>query len=292
MDPGLFVAAVQSLNQHRLAQSAALLSRQQREEEARRIKLQEYRQELIDTAKKDTRDLLEQSKDFPQRAFVNTQLFLRQLDTFDVKPESFDDLAEKEEAVLIWRKLLNISEKAKSQLSKDQEQQCLDCLKAVSIESFIKVVASFLDPYQKYQAINQQIEHAKMKAAKKRGFQWISWLGILIIWFAFFLLLTIGNFPSLIIEAVFWPLTVVMVSFLFYLLLVGEGTKETKKLNFSLKKNYALANLDNVDFWNQVEEMFEGIPSVEQLKNTWNEQEMIISKIFGTADSDAEQKVE
>ena len=82
---------------------------------ARQAEVLNQRRELLASAQEEASKNLQEASACPQRALVRLQLLISNLNYSDVAPDSFEDKQEKEEVVLLWRKLSNLWQKTNSQ---------------------------------------------------------------------------------------------------------------------------------------------------------------------------------
>jgi hypothetical protein len=183
MDPLFFVTLMQQMQQRNLIAA-------QGRQAAREAEILNQRREKLATAQQYANQLVQESSNFPQPTFVRLQLFLKNLEYYGVLPDSFEDQQEKEDAVLLWRKLARVLEKCSSFLTADQMAQCQVCLDAMVMESFINTVANRLKAYEEYRQLKPKWEstwrEARVVAVSQK------------IWLVFMIIVAVG-FAALIV---------------------------------------------------------------------------------------------
>jgi hypothetical protein len=206
---------------------------------------------------------------------------LSNLDFCGATPDSFEDQQEKEQAVLLWRRLLNTVDKCQAMMTAGQMAECRACLNAFSTEYWIRETARRLEAYEAYQRVKplREAAHRQIREIIARR-RWL-WAGILLAVLASYLVFArrVGaeQASSFLI---LWVLAAsILAGIVFY---VGERRMPTDRdaLDHQYQVAYQQGEIANTDFWQFVIEKFGGVPTMERLSQIWAEQEAVINALF------------
>jgi hypothetical protein len=253
----------------------------------REAEILKSRRELLLSAQQHATQLVQESSTYPQRTFVRLSLVVRNLEYYGVVPDSFEDKQEKEEVVLLWRRLSNLWDKTRSLQTEEQLAQCQDCLDAYGMEYFLQTVANRLKPYEEYQAIKSRWEEAWRLSRQLSRYQNVS-SGVVIFLilgymaFIFYVMYTGsgGVNPVSVVLAVLLFVSVGIVYWV-YERFESRRPQDLKELDQRYRQLSEDAPLEDQEYWQEVKDKFGGIPTWEQLKQSWDEQEAKIGQIFG-----------
>jgi hypothetical protein len=253
----------------------------------REAEILKNRRGLLLSAQQHATQLVQESSTYPQRTFVRLSLVVRNLEYYGVVPDSFEDKQEKEEVVLFWRRLSNLWDKTRSLQTDEQLAQCQDCLDAYGMEYFLQTVANRLKPYEEYQAIKPRCEEVWRLSRQLSRYQNVS-SGVVIFLilgymaFIFYVMYTSsgGVNPVSVVLAVLLFVSVGIVYWV-YERFESRRPQDLKELDQRFHQLSAAAQIDDQEFWQSVKDKFDGIPTMEQLKQSWDEQEAKIGLIFG-----------
>jgi hypothetical protein len=145
----------------------------------REAEILNQRREMLASAQQYAIQLVQESSSNPQRTFGSLQLFAKNLVYDSVVPDSFEDPLEKEEVVVLWRKLSNLFDKCKSSMTAGQLGQCQECLNAFGSEYFLQKVAGRLSAYTMYQQIKPRWEDAWRLSRHLAYYQKICWVVVI-----------------------------------------------------------------------------------------------------------------
>jgi len=120
MDPNFLFSVTQVSQQLQAAQTIAIQQRREALERQHKATLLDIRRLVLDNANKQASKLQESMELEPEKAVIQASLTLIEMDTTGCKPDAFDELKDKEAAVLTWRRLLNLREKILGQLTDAQ----------------------------------------------------------------------------------------------------------------------------------------------------------------------------
>jgi hypothetical protein len=279
VDPSLIpVVAAQLLHQQRLIISLA--ARAVQEEEEQRALLEE-REQLLASAREETEALVHQASTHPQRTYVRLQIMLSNLDSLGVVPDSYEDQKIKEQVVLLWRRLGHLVEKSQSLMTEEQMAQCQQCLNALYTEYWIRETAKRLEAYEEYQRLKPLWESGQRKIRQIILLRKYEWAGIAFLALVSFLVYARSAGSDL---AANWLLMWVLVAGILASVVFVATEANLPKDQDAIKHNFQVAiqnaEIANNDFWEKVDEVFGGVPTMERLQEIWNEQEAIISAVF------------
>ncbi|HNT78750.1 MAG TPA: hypothetical protein PKH77_27395 [Anaerolineae bacterium] len=282
MDPGFLFVSIDFLQQQQLARAEVERAQQEYDEAVRQAMLFEHRKKMLASAQEESNVLVHNASVFPERAFVESQLILFSLDCYGVIPDSFEDQKEKEEVILLWRKLLNVADKSKTLMTVEQFERCKECLEAISTQSLIRASADRLEAYKEFQRIKPKLESLRKKSQQLVLFRKISWIVI-----GFIAMVTFPIYVSRVgfaeirdISAV-WILTSLALGIITHLVAALQQPKDIKEVESLFHALSNEAGIEDTGFWQAVNDKFGGIPTIDQLRQCWNEQEIIISTILG-----------
>lgn len=279
MDPILIpTVAAQMLQQQRLIISLA--TRAVQEEEERRALLEE-REQMLASARQEAEDLVHQASTYPQRTYVRLQIMLSNLYSLEVVPDSYEDQKAKEQVVLLWRRLGHLVEKSQSLMTEEQMAQCQQCLNALYTEYWIRETAKRLEAYEEYQRLKPLWESSHRKIEQIILLRKWLWAGIAFAALVSFLVYARSAGSEL---AANWLLMWVLGAGLLAGIVFAVTEARLPKDQDAIENKYQVASqkaeIANTDFWNKVDEVFGGVPTMERLEQIWTEQEAIISALF------------
>ncbi len=282
MDPSFLMGIAHTVQQNQIVKGAATQILQEQDEKKREEKLLEYRRDMLITAFNDSEYLLHQVNENPQKVFVQLHLLIWNMDHWKVIPDSLPELKEKEDTALLWRRLISLEKKCRDIMVKEQIDRCQDCLNAIAVENTIRTLSGRLEPYQNLQEIKPKIESAQKKNRKvdryrKIGFRVLAGLTLI----SFVICGALIGFQVAWINLPIWLMAdafFIAVGYIVFECFRPRGYKILENQYEILSRH---ASIDDEDFWNAVSEYFGGIPTTEQLHQSWNEQEEKIQAIFG-----------
>lgn len=279
MDPSLIPAVAAQILQHeQLVRSLAARAVQEEEEQRRRA---EEREKLLASARQEAETLVHQASSHPQRTYVTLQIMLSNLDSLGAVPDSYEDQKEKEQVVLLWRRLLHIVDKSQSLMTEEQMAQCQQCLNAFYTEYWIRETARRLEAYEEYQRLKSIWESSHRKIRQiilLRRWLWAGIAGVALVSFLAYVRSVGFDLASSIL--VWWVLGAGGLAFVVFAITEDRIPKDRDAIERELHAAGQKAEIANTEFWEKVAEMFGGVPSMEQLEQIWTEQEAIISALF------------
>lgn len=292
MDPGFLFTTSQVLQQAMATRSMAARLDQIEKEKQRLEDQKKQRRSMLVSAGKDGDTLLQLLSTQPAQVLVHATWILHSLDGMQVIPDSFEDLKEKEDCALVWRKTINIAEKARALLSPEQIIQCDQCLKAWSIQNLIRLTADRLDFYHAHEQIQSKLARAAERNHQVDIGRNFIWAGILVA-AGIAAFISVSDFGAqaapgiLVLIALFFFAAVALVSIFVDLL----RPKEIQLLEKRAQTYAIQACLADEQFWQTVREYFGRIPTSPDLQTAWREQEGFIKMIFPDPMTVSEEKI-
>ena len=252
MDPSFFFVTAHVLQQQHMLYSEIAQDRQECDYEEYKAWFEEKRRELIDTAQDEASVLKGEVYEYPERTFVKLQLILSTLNNYEVLPEEFSDQLEQEKIILLWRKLINLSEKSKSLMTSEQMEQCKECLSAVAMENFIQVTASRLEAYQTCQELDAQLDVLRSKNSEVTKYKYRSILLVILVGAVSFLISS-SQF-ELIANGLFllWVLGGLGIGNLLNMYWENQKPKNLKEIVMDYDKSADKAHIEDDQFWQAV----------------------------------------
>jgi hypothetical protein len=287
MDPSFVFLAANLMREKQLANIGAQQASYEESEAEKKQNLSKKQHEILETFRNESTDILHLVSVNPEKAFVRAQIALSVLDSWKVIPDSFEQLKEKEQAQLVWRKLLNISEKCKKQLSSEMLDNSKKCLNAVSMEHFLRVAAKRLNAYQKYLELGRKID--SYKSIRKKVDRDFILISIAIVIISLFLSIWLQIVFGVLSNPVWTGITIALMSILELtvgMILMRRLPKDISQITQMRTQYSQEAGLDDSGFWENVKAIFGTIPSDEQLLQKWEEQEAIIQPYFKETDTE------
>jgi hypothetical protein len=290
MNPNLLpVVAAQLMQQNQLIRAQASRLLQEEEAERRQAELLEERARQLASARQAADTLVHEASTHPQRTFVKLQIMLSNLDYCGAVPDSYAEQQEREQVVLLWRRLLNTVDKSQSLMTDAQMAECRACLDAFSTEYWVRETARRLEAYELYQQVKPLREeaHRQVRQIVLRR-RWL-WAGIALLALAGYLLFArrVGADQAS-GYLVWWVLAIVVLAgVVFY---VGERRmpRDRDALDHQYQLAYQEGEIANTDFWSFVAEKFGGVPTMERLNQAWAEQEAVINALFAERAAEAQ----
>lgn len=284
MLPGFIFAYTQAFQQNLMARSLAARAVSEHNEEARKALFLQEKKKLIETVQKDSIVLAHEASVFPERTFVKAQLYLSLLDDYGVTPKSYEEQTQKENAILLWQKLLNIVEKSKSQMTMEQLGSCLDCLNAIAMQKFIYTIAERLEALENCNRMKPEIEKISRKSNRIEKYQKRSTATVTVVAVATFLIYTIlAGFKEAISFLGLWIFIAYTIGCIFYLVMEFIKPKSVAKLEAIYQQCAREAQIGDTKFWQAVQDIFGGVPTIDRLTSSWEEQIKKIQPILGAS---------
>jgi hypothetical protein len=278
VDPSLIPGAAQILQHVQLVRSLAARAVQEDEEQRRQA---EEREKLLASARQEAEALVHQASSHPQRTYVTLQIILSNLDSLGAIPDSYEDQKEKEQVVLLWRRLLHIVDKSQSLMTEEQMAQCQQCLNAFYTEYWIRETASRLEAYEEYQRLKPLWESSHRKIRQITLLRRWSWVAITFVALASYLVYgRSGGFDLAWNRLGLWVLGAGLLAGVIFAITEARLPKDRDAIEHNFQVASQNAEIANTEFWNTVTEIFGDVPTMERLGQIWTDQEAIISALF------------
>jgi len=281
MDPNFFFSVNQLSQQRQAAQTIAARLHQEEQQKRHQAAIQNFRRQLLADANSAASSLQQSLELEPEWTFVRVNLILGRMDSNQCGPDSFEDLKDKEDAILTWRLLLNLREKLQAQLSPAQLERCQNCLRAIHTKYLIEVAEERLEGFHRYEALQVQIAAATQARRRLLGIRFWAWLGIGLVTglsflaFAFF----IGFEPATVYLLV-WILASGLAAFAVHLYIDRRMPQE---MDLWIREAEYMANeagIEDEGFWEAVREQFNGLPTQEAIQEALAEQDVVIEMVY------------
>ena len=278
MDPFLLGALS---NEVRLMQANIAAGRLEAEKQAEQERLHQWKREVITEVSAEAANVVREISQKPLPSFVKVCLYLHDLEIDEIVPDAFEDMQEKEDAILLWRKLENLHKTLRSNLTEDQIEVCQKCLNAIGMRRFIK----FIDPYVRASEEFDKVElewkaaHKRLKEVKQKETKILVGIGaanVVTFGIACFLKGLEAAAPYLIL----WVMCTVFICIALWVWLDSRRPKNIKGIDCKYNQLYEQAGIDNDQLWENIEEAFDGIPTQDDLVKRWKEQEPAINAVF------------
>jgi hypothetical protein len=268
MDPSFLALFASQMQQHIQLKSLAMHQAQEEMDNEARL---EERRKFFEFARKQSDIYLKDSTLKPGQVFVHCVLALTKMKELNVIPDSYEDQKEKEDVILILRKLAGILDKCKTMLTSEQLIQCDNCLQAIWMQGLIQIIAERIGPYNELQRIKSSLEKKRVKLKKLR-----------MIFYPISILPGVGFVIFFLVNHAFTSYIdfVGVLGIFTGLLALLSHVVFTGLLNDIRRKYEYLQGDTKEEFWKQVRDMFNGIPTEEILIQKWKEQEEKIKVVF------------
>jgi len=282
VDPSLIPSVAAQILQHeQLVRSLAARAVQEEEEQRRQAALIEEREQQLASARQEAETLVHQASTHPQRTYVKLQIVLSNLDSLGAVPDSYEDQKVKEQVLLFWRRLLNLVDKCQSLMTKEQLTQCQQCLNAIYSEYWIGETANRLEAYEEYQRLKPLWESSQRKIRQIILLRKYEWAGIAFVALVSFLVYARSTGSDLAANwLLMWVLVAGILASVVFVATEANLPKDQDAIEHNFQVAIQNAEIANNDFWEKVDEVFGGVPTMERLQEIWNEQEAIISAVF------------
>lgn len=281
MDPSFLLATTHVLQQNQLIRAQAARELEEQNEQNRKIALLEYRREKLSSINTKTNALIPEVDQKPLQTLITLQVILNRMSDQGIAPDSFEDEKDKEDAILLWRKLINLVDKCNLELSEEQLNKCLECMDAIYISRLIEDLNPVLDAYVSYFEKISDFELKKKKKKKQANLQKLLIVittTIFTLGFIFYSwLVTLRTAAPFLVVWILVGLTILMVG---YHLLDRKIPKDLFPLENELSELYKNGVVEYDGFWSVVKERFNGIPTHDDILKRQEEANKIIGEIF------------
>ena len=155
MNPIFWFAAASVMQQTYINQSIAASINKEHAREAAEAELFAQKKRWFAMAKEESNQVFQENQARPLRSFVQVWILLNDFVGYEITPDIFDDMKEKEDVALLWRKLTNIYSGLERQLTDDDKEICQKAMKAIYTRRLISYAEPRLSAYDYWQLLRQ-----------------------------------------------------------------------------------------------------------------------------------------
>jgi hypothetical protein len=280
MDPSFLFITTSLLQQNQINQAIAAQAREERERISAEEELRENKRQWMAQVQEETKRIVREDTKYPIQSFMQVQVLLSDMVAYEVNPDAFEDLKDKEDVALLWRKLKSLYTTLDHQLSESQKGICQRAVDATFTRRLIRYAAPRIAAFEYWEEINAERDQVSQRNHKLLRTTKIVWgIAVFVLVAVFGLVSVIRGMAFAVNLLAFWFLA----SICLVVLLVAWYDKKKPKglhtLEMKCRDSYAKAELDNEEFWNTVRKTFDGIPKSDQLPRFWDEQETALQAI-------------
>ncbi len=281
MDPSFWFAYVTSAQQLQMARSAAQRAMQEQNEAAQKAAILENRRKLLSEIDQESKQHEKEASRSPQKTYIQTIIQMNGLHQNGVVPDSFEELKEREDAALLWRKLANLADKCKSNMTPEQLAQCNKCMDAIWRQMFIQAVSARSNPYLQFQQVKPLLDKARLATRKINRYQVILWMSLVFIGILGIVVYALSVDADRANNGlIVWVVALGAIGLAGHLAFEGKRPKDILKLEYQAQQLSSEAGLQDEEFWKLVVEKYGELPTIEQLQADWGAQSAIIGEIF------------
>jgi len=246
MDPSFLFAIANSLRDRQMAdaagkQAAFELTKQKEKEEALN-----RRKEILASFKERSNTLVARSNDYPADTLLHANLMTDYLMATAVVPDSFPEEKDKEQSVLLHKKLANLTKKCLPMVTEEERAEIESCLAANHKTHYLQYIFPNVAAREKLLGIEKKFRSDRLRS--------------IFVW-------TIFCFWALFAGYVGFILAVTVIN-IEDELLSSKDLVKTKKLR---EQTIPLAEFNNRALWQGIQESYPEIPSIEQLRKEYEE---------------------
>ncbi len=164
MDPSFFYAIANALRERQFTEAAgkqaAFELQQQQEQEA----LKNKRKEVLESMKLDSNKILLRSNDFPAEAVLHASMLAQYMVINGIVPDSFTEEKDKEQSILLHKKLVNLNNKCLPLISVEEKAQIDSCLTANWKSAYLEFIYPRIAARENLEQINKKYRVEKRKS--------------------------------------------------------------------------------------------------------------------------------
>ncbi|MEA5078496.1 MAG: hypothetical protein VB013_07990 [Anaerolineaceae bacterium] len=162
MDPSFLFAIANTLRERQIAEAAgkqAAFELQKQQEEETLLK---KRKEFLESMKQDSNKLVARSNEYPADVLLQSSLMIQYMLINGFVPDSFKEEKDKEQCILLHKKLVNLNNKCLPVLSKEDIAQIEACLAANHKIAYLEYIYPRVAARERMDEINKKY-HAAIK---------------------------------------------------------------------------------------------------------------------------------
>jgi len=269
MDPSFLFAITNALRERQMAdaagkQAAFELAQQQEKEE-----VLNKRKEILASFKERSNTLVARSSDYPADALLHANLMTDYLMATAVVPDSFPEEKDKEQSVLLHKKLANLTKKCLPMVTEEERAEIESCLVANHKTHYLQYIFPKVAAREKLLGIEKKFRSDRFRSI----FVWtiFCFWGLFAGYVGFILGVTVFNiedkFVSLLaLLGIIFGMIGLILPILYRVYPKDMG--KTKKLR---EQTISLAEFNNRALWQGIQESYPEIPSIDQLRKEYEE---------------------
>jgi uncharacterized membrane protein len=224
--------------------------------------------------------IVREDAEYPMQSCVQVQILSSDMIAYEINPDAFEDLKDKEDAALLWRKLKSLYTNLDRQLSESQKEICQRALDAIFTHRLIRYAAPKIEAFEDWQKISAEKDRVDQSNRKLLQTIKIVWgIAVFVLIASFGLISVIWGIAFAVNLLAFWFLACIALVIFLVAWYDKKKPKDLHTLETKCRDSYAKADLDNEEFWDTVKKAFNGIPKSDQLQSFWDEQETAIRAI-------------
>lgn len=269
MDPSFLFAIANSLRDRQLAdaagkQAAFELTKQQEKEEALN-----RRKEILASFKERSNTLVARSNDYPADTLLHANLMTDYLMATAVVPDSFPEEKDKEQSVLLHKKLANLTKKCLPMVTEEERAEIESCLAANHKTHYLQYIFPNVAAREKLLGIEKKFRSDRLRSI----FVWtiFCFWALFAGYVGFILAVTVINIEDELLSL----LTLIGIVFgmigLILPILYRVYPKDLVKTKKLREQTIPLAEFNNRALWQGIQESYPEIPSIEQLRKEYEE---------------------
>jgi hypothetical protein len=164
MDPSFFYAIANALRERQFTEAAgkqaAFELQQQQEQEA----LKNKRKEVLESMKLDSNKILLRSNDFPAETVLHASMLAQYMVINGIVPDSFTEEKDKEQSILLHKKLVNLNNKCLPLISVEEKAQIDACLTANWKSAYLEFIYPRIAARENLEQITKKYRVEKRKS--------------------------------------------------------------------------------------------------------------------------------
>jgi hypothetical protein len=269
MDPSFLFAVTNALRERQMADAAGKQAAFELQKQQEAESLLNKRKEVLESMKQESNRLLARSHDFPAEVVLHSALIAQYMVISGIVPDSFTEEKDKEQSILLHKKLVNLTNKCLPFISAEEKAQIDACLTANWRSAYLEFIYPKIVAREQLELVNK-----KLRGEKRRSI--IAWV-LFCYWAAFgsYVGVILGmtsiklEDPNLVSLASIGIAIGIIAIFLpvFYWIYPKEMVKTRKTKEQLLMQ----ANLTDKNLWQGVQKEYPVFPTAEQLRAEYDQ---------------------
>lgn len=278
MDPSFLFAITNALRERQIADAAGKQAAFELQKQQETESLLNKRKEVLESMKQDSNRLLVRSHDFPAEAVLHSSMIAQYMVINGVVPDSFTEEKDKEQSILLHKKLVNLTNKCLPLISAEEKAQIDTCLMANWKSAYLEFIYPKIVARENLDQVNKEYSIEKRRSI-------IVWV-LFCFWSCFgaYVGLILGmtsikfEDPNLVSLAAIGIALGIIAIFLpvFYWIYPKEMTKIRKAKEQLLIQ----ADLTDKNLWKGIQKEYPDFPTAEQLRAEYEQlRQTVISTV-------------